>query len=160
MNTMAPTRTAELHACRARLTMGPAAAAEARGQVREAIRAWNAPADVDVAVLLTSELVTNAIRHTPGDAVTLSIQYTRHQLRVEVADTSPSLPVLTDAPADADTGRGLVLVASLAAEWGFYCTPTGKTVYFTLAFQSDPAQGGQHGAQFRSNGQDERSGRT
>jgi anti-sigma regulatory factor (Ser/Thr protein kinase) len=159
MDTMAPTRTAELHACRVRLTMGPAAAAEARGQVRAAICAWDAPADVDVAILLTSELVTNAIKHTAGDGVTLGIQCASDQLRVEVHDTSSSLPVLRDAPADADTGRGLVLVASLASEWGFYPTPIGKTVYFTLAFQPDPANGGLRGAQLRGNGEDERSGR-
>ena len=40
------------------------------------------------------------------------------------------------APADAETGRGLILVASLATQWGFYPTPAGKAVYFTLAFQA------------------------
>ena len=45
--------------------------------------------------------------------------------------------MLLDAPADAETGRGLMLVATLAAEWGFYRTPAGKAVYFTLAFQPD-----------------------
>ena len=43
--------------------------------------------------------------------------------------------------ADAESGRGLHLVASLADEWGFYRTPAGKAVYFTLAFGSDPAPG-------------------
>jgi anti-sigma regulatory factor (Ser/Thr protein kinase) len=160
MSTMALTRPVELKACRVRLTMGPAAAAEARGHVRAAICAWEAPADADVAVLLTSELVTNAIRHTPGLGVMLSIQCTHDQLRVEVDDWSPSPPVLTDAPPDADAGRGLALVASLASDWGFYRIPTGKTVYFTLAFQPDPSTGGRRGAQLRSNGHGERSGRT
>jgi hypothetical protein len=45
-----------------------------------------------------------------------------------------------DGPPDAETGRGLVLVASLSSSWGYYRTPTGKAVYFTLAFQDD-----QHG---------------
>jgi hypothetical protein len=43
--------------------------------------------------------------------------------------------MLEDAPADAETGRGLMLVATLSAEWGYYRTPAGKAVYFTLAFQ-------------------------
>jgi len=43
---------------------------------------------------------------------------------------------VTGAPADAETGRGLTLVATLADEWGFYLTRWGKAVYFTLAFQS------------------------
>ena len=49
-----------------------------------------------------------------------------------------AVPVLVDAPADAETGRGLMLVASLSADWGFYRTLAGKAVYFTLAFQADP----------------------
>jgi len=45
--------------------------------------------------------------------------------------------VTTSLPADAETGRGLMLVTSLSTEWGFYRTPAGKAVYFTLAFQAD-----------------------
>jgi anti-sigma regulatory factor (Ser/Thr protein kinase) len=147
MNAMAPTRPTELHGCRVRLTTGPAAAAEARSQVRAAICAWDVPVDPSVAVLLTSELVTNAIRHEAGGIVTLVITCTCGQLRVDVHDTSCSLPVLVDAPANAETGRGLMLVATLSAEWGFYRTPAGKAVYFTLAFQPDLAEDGGGGPQ-------------
>jgi anti-sigma regulatory factor (Ser/Thr protein kinase) len=135
MNAMAPTRPTELHGCCVRLTTGPAAAVEARSQVRAAICAWDVPVDPSVAVLLTSELVTNAIRHEPGDTVTLAITCSYGRLRVDVHDRSCSLPVLMDAPADAETGRGLMLVATLSAEWGVYRTLAGKAVYFTLAFQ-------------------------
>jgi hypothetical protein len=47
--------------------------------------------------------------------------------------------VVADCPAEADaeTGRGLLLVTSLSAEWGFYRTPGGKAVYFTLPAQGD-----------------------
>lgn len=135
MHTMVPGRAAELQACRVRLDPGPAAVAEARGRVRAAIAAWDAP--VDVAVLLTSELVTNAVRHVAGETVTLSVRCARDRLRVDVHDRSSALPVLTNAPANAEVGRGLVLVASLSAEWGFYRTPMGKVVYFTLAFEPD-----------------------
>ena len=69
----------------------------------------------------------------------LAINCSRGQLRVDVHDTSRALPVLQDAPADAETGRGLMLVATLSADWGFYRTPAGKAVYFTLAFQPDLA---------------------
>ena len=161
MNVMAPARTAELHAYRVRLTTGPAAAGEARGQVRATIGAWNVPVDTAVAVLLTSELVTNAIKHGAGGPVRLGIQCTRDQLRIEVHDTSPSLPVLMDTAVDATDGRGLVLVAALSAKWGAYRTPAGKVVYFTLAFQPDPAgSGGRGGARSHGNGHpDERTGR-
>jgi anti-sigma regulatory factor (Ser/Thr protein kinase) len=140
MNAMAPTRPTELNWRRVRLTTGPAAAAEARRQVRAAICTWDLPVDPDVAVLLTSELVTNAIRHEAGRIIALAITCSSSQIRVDVHDTSCFLPVVVDAPADAETGRGLMLVATLSADWGFYRTPAGKAVYFTLAFQ--PEDGG------------------
>jgi anti-sigma regulatory factor (Ser/Thr protein kinase) len=141
MNAMAPTRPTELQVCRVRLTASPAAAGEARSQVRAAIRAWDIPVDPDIAVLLTSELVTNAIGHETGETITLAVTCSFGQLRVDVHDTSRTLPVLVDAAADAEAGRGLMLVASLSATWGVYRTPTGKAVYFTLAFEPGPPGG-------------------
>jgi anti-sigma regulatory factor (Ser/Thr protein kinase) len=141
MNAMAPTRPTELRLCRVWLTTGPTAAAEARGQVRAAIRVWDISVDPDVAVLLTSELVTNAITHEAGMSITLAITCSRDRLRVDVHDTSRSMPVLVEASAEAETGRGLMLVATLSDEWGCYSTPAGKAVYFTLAFHPDRAEG-------------------
>jgi anti-sigma regulatory factor (Ser/Thr protein kinase) len=132
MNAMALTRPTELQGCRLRLAAGPAAPAEARRQVRAAIRAWDVRVDPDVAALLTSELVTNAIRHEPGPTVTVWIACSRGELRVDVHDTARRLPVLVDAPAEAEAGRGLMLVATLAADWGVRPDPVGKAVYFTL----------------------------
>jgi hypothetical protein len=145
MNAMAPTRPTELYWHCVPLTRGPAAAAEARGQVREAICAWEVPIDASVAVLLTSEMVTNAIRQEAGKLVTLAITCSCRELRVDVHDTSRALPVLVDAPADAETGRGLMLVATLSSQWGFYPTTAGKAVYFTLAFEPDLPDGGGRG---------------
>jgi anti-sigma regulatory factor (Ser/Thr protein kinase) len=160
MTTMAPPRPAERHerhvrperhegserhvrrGCRVRLATGPAAPAEARRRVRDAIRSWQVPVDLDAALLLTSELVTNAIRHEAGQgaqAVMLAIASSRGRLRVDVHDTSRSLPAVAEVPADAETGRGLLLVETLSDEWGFYRTPAGKAVYFTLAFEPDKA---------------------
>src|SRR6266702_1448932 len=115
MNAIAPTRPTELHGCRVRLNTGPAAAAEARRQVRAAICAWDIPVDPDIAILLASELVTNAVRHEPGETVTLAVTCSRGHLRVDVHDTACSLPVLVDAPADAEAGRGRVLHARVPA---------------------------------------------
>ena len=145
MNAMAPPRSPELHGCRVRLTAGPTAAAEARRQVRAAICAWGITADPSIAILLTSELVTNAIRHETGETITLDIACCRGQLRVDVHDTSRTLPVLVDAPADAETGRGLMLVDTLSEKWGSYRTPAGKAVYFTLAFEPGLAGSGERG---------------
>ncbi len=140
------------------LTAGPAAAAEARSHIRATINAWQVPIDPHVAVLLASELVTNAIMHEADDneTVLLIITWAGGQMRVEVHDTSRSAPVLTDTPADAETGRGLMLVATLSTDWGFYRTPAGKAVYFTLAPQDDLEGSGDRGEQ---GARDPRSGR-
>lgn len=139
---------------RMRLAPNRRAAAEAREHVRAAISAWRVPVDMDVAVLLASELVTNAVTHgqpanrgqEPGDAgpaavrpfsaerIMLSIRCYRGELRVEVHDRSGEMPPPSpeNAPAESETGRGLMLVAALAAKWGYYRTPAGKAVFFTL----------------------------
>jgi anti-sigma regulatory factor (Ser/Thr protein kinase) len=135
-----------LRHARFRLMPGLVAAAQAREHVRAAIRAWRVPVDEEVAVLLASELVANAITHgqlvngarTPpatAEPIMLSIRCYRGELRVEVHDRSSDMPApaAQATPAEAETGRGLVLVAALAAKWGFYRTPRGKAVYFTLA---------------------------
>ena len=149
MTPMAPTRPTSStvspipRMCRVRLAAGLAAAKAARTVVETTIRAWRVPVDPDVAVLLTSELVTNAVTHGEGEArnasgfVTLAIACSAAGLRVDVHDGSGDLPLLEVAPAEAETGRGLLLVTSLSAEWGFYRTPMGKAVYFTLEFPPD-----------------------
>ena len=164
MNTMAPTRPITLHQPtrptgpagpgvpqkplrptvlqkrRVTLAAEPVSVGAARGQVKATIQAWEIPVDESIAVLLTSELVTNAIRHEQGDTITLVITCAYGQLHVDVHDTSCTLPVPMDGPPDAETGRGLVLVASLSSSWGYYGTPTGKAVYFTLAFRDGLAK--------------------
>ena len=153
MDTMAPTRPTTLHkptlptapqkplrraALQKRcvsLPAGPMAPGRARGQVRATIEAWEVPVDTSVAILLTSELVTNAVRHETGDTITVVITCAYGQLHVDVHDTSCDLPVPVDGPPDTETGRGLILVAGLSSSWGYYRTSTGKAVYFALAFQ-------------------------
>ncbi len=136
MNATAPTRATNLHQRRVRLVREPAAAGQARSQVREAIRAWHVPVDPDVAILLTSDLVTNAITHGAGATVTLAIRCSRGQLRVDVYDASRSLPPEWEGPDDTGAGPGLALVAMLADEWDVFRTPAGQGVYFALAFQA------------------------
>jgi anti-sigma regulatory factor (Ser/Thr protein kinase) len=145
MNTMAPTRPTERHRCRVRLTARPAAAAEARSQVSELIWAWQPPVDGDVAVLLTSDLVTNAIRHAAGGTITLAVRCGHGQLRVDVDGATGTGPAQADTPVDMEIGPGLILVATLSDEWGYYRTPAGQAVYFALAFQPGPADDGECG---------------
>jgi len=145
MNAMVPTLPTQLQWRRVSLTTGPTAAAEARSQVRAAVCGWDVPVDESVATLLTSELVTNAIRYEAGENVLLVVSCSGDQFRVDVHDTSPLRPVLVDASTDAEMGRGLMLVATLSSDWGFYPTPAGKAVYFTLAFQPDLAEDDRRG---------------
>lgn len=127
---------------RVTLRADPCAVAEARRQVKAAVRYWHVPVDIEVAELLVSELVTNAITHDgvhrQGGArgtVTLAMHGGGRQFRVDVYDASTVPPVLRDGtPRDAESGRGLMLVDSLSTTWGSYPTATGKAVYFTLAF--------------------------
>ena len=133
---MTQTRPTELHQRRTLMTRRPAAAAEARRQVRAIIRGWEVPVDPDIAVLLTSDLVTHAIVHWDSETITLAIRCSREQLRVDVYDTSLPLPMAVDEQAVRQAPAGLALVASLSAEWGSFLTFTGKAMYFALAFQA------------------------
>ncbi len=139
IDTMAPILPIELHQRRVRLAREPAAATEARRQVRAAICAWQIPVDPDIAILLTSDLVTSAIMHGDGDTVTLAIRCACGHLRIDVHDTSGSLPIVAAEPAVTETGHWLVLVAALSTGWGSFRTDTGRVAYFTLAFQPDLA---------------------
>jgi anti-sigma regulatory factor (Ser/Thr protein kinase) len=135
-----------------RLAARLSAVAVARDEVAAAVSAWCVRVDPDVAILLTSELVTNAVTHATrnpngkagargrtGEAVLLVIAADDAGLRVDVHDGSGDLPIVSGyvAEADAETGRGLLLVTSLSAEWGFYRTAGGKAVYFTLEVPPD-----------------------
>ena len=153
-----PTRSASLpqlplpmsaRQCRIPLMADVAAPAAARSVVEDAIRIWRVPVDTDVAILLTSELITNAVTHgapAAGTFVLLTIACDAAGLRVDVHDGSRDLPVLDTGLLDdaalpeAETGRGLLLVTTLSDEWGFYRTPTGKAVYFTLELRREPAE--------------------
>jgi anti-sigma regulatory factor (Ser/Thr protein kinase) len=124
-----------------------AAPAAARAVVGEAIHTWRVPVDPEIAILLTSELMANAVTHGKQDEtafVLLAIACDAAGLRVEVHDASPELPVpnvslLDEATATtAEEGRGLLLVAALSDEWGFYRTPTGKAVFFRMDLQAPP----------------------
>jgi anti-sigma regulatory factor (Ser/Thr protein kinase) len=93
------------------------------------------PPMLEDALILTSELVTNAIRHG-RPAVTLAVHLEPSALTVVVTDTGPEQPPLvprTPHP-DSPTGRGLVIVDALATRWGVTPQPgsPGKAVWFIL----------------------------
>lgn len=85
----------------------------------------------DDALLLTSELVTNAVLHA-RTGVELSVVTGDHGIHVEVADDDPGLPRQRRAGLEGLGGRGLALVAALAGDWGVRLAPPGKVVWFDL----------------------------
>lgn len=85
----------------------------------------------DDALLLTSELVTNAVLHA-RTGVELSVVTGRHGIHVEVADDDPGVPRQRTADLDDLGGHGLALVAALAGDWGVRLAPPGKVVWFDL----------------------------
>jgi two-component sensor histidine kinase len=108
----------------------PVAARAARQVVAAQCGSWNADV-IDTALLLTSELVTNAVIHGRSD-VQLEVRVDGALLRVDVGDDSSRLPLPRAADYDALDGRGLQIVDLLATRWGVYDEPLGKTVWFEL----------------------------
>jgi anti-sigma regulatory factor (Ser/Thr protein kinase) len=92
---------------------------------------WGLNVDDD-ALLLISELVTNAALHAPGPiTVHLLADHPTRTLYCAVADTSPHLPQPRMARPDDEHGRGLLLLAAIAADHGWHRTSNGKITWFT-----------------------------
>ena len=115
------------------------AAGLARRHIATIGASW--PADFrDLALLLTSELVTNALRYGNG-GIRLTVRQTPHALRVEVHDANPEAPRLSrNLDGTAEQGRGLHIIDSLATCWGHTrsADPAVKTVWFELHGPTDP----------------------
>jgi anti-sigma regulatory factor (Ser/Thr protein kinase) len=121
---------------RMRLGSGPDAAAEARRAIAR-LRADLDPPLMETLRLLVTELVTNSVRHTECDALTLRIAIGKSAVITEVADEGPSFDIeaLTGADGrgrDPDTGWGLFLVQRLARNWGVKEEGRSKRVWFEL----------------------------
>jgi anti-sigma regulatory factor (Ser/Thr protein kinase) len=85
----------------------------------------------DALLLLTSELVTNAVLHARG-SLCVQVAPTPAGVRVQVEDGSPVAPVRRHSSSFATTGRGVALLDELADRWGWHRTPDGKAVWFEL----------------------------
>ncbi|MEU9315506.1 SpoIIE family protein phosphatase [Streptomyces sp. NPDC048295] len=113
----------------------PERIASARQQLRDLLHDWADPEQVDAAVLMISEMATNVLVHTDGDALMLA-QATGEQgerlLRVEVSDGSDELPHKRRPGEMASSGRGLVLMEMLADAWGVDPRGAGKSIWFEL----------------------------
>jgi serine/threonine-protein kinase RsbW len=108
----------------------------ARQATRDALAAWRLAYLEETAVLLVSELVTNAVRHAPGsDAIALELEATGTWLRIEVQDADPRWPQPRTPVGLDGSGFGFVLVDALAGKWGVRETGMGKVVWAELDAQ-------------------------
>ena len=82
-------------------------------------------------LLLTSELVTNAILHGRSE-VRIEVACVDFHVRVTVHDENSRKPVMVAEDPDALDGRGIALVAALSSAWGVDEEPSGKSVWFEL----------------------------
>ncbi|MGW5662690.1 SpoIIE family protein phosphatase [Streptomyces sp. NPDC003758] len=117
--------------------------ASARSFVRDTLQGWGFADIVDDAVVLTSELVTNAVVHA-GTAADVLCLRSDDGVRIEVADRYPEREIPLQSTAvdmgspDREGGRGLQLCAALAGRWGVEYTPTHKQVWFQLDLPERP----------------------
>ncbi|MFI9250469.1 SpoIIE family protein phosphatase [Streptomyces sp. NPDC053069] len=117
--------------------------AEARRHLRELLHDWAGADQVDSAVLLVSEMVTNVLVHTDADALLLAEvtgDAAARRLRVQVTDAGDDLPHKRRPGELASSGRGLMLIELLADAWGVDPRGEGKSIWFEL-YESAEASG-------------------
>ncbi|WP_328872655.1 SpoIIE family protein phosphatase [Streptomyces sp. NBC_00287] len=113
----------------------PERVAVARQQLRELLHDWSSADQIDSAVLLLSETLTNVLVHTDADALLLAEvrgEVGGRRMRVEVTDTSDDLPHKRRPGELASSGRGLMLIELLADTWGVDPRGQGKSIWFEL----------------------------
>ncbi|MCX4628670.1 SpoIIE family protein phosphatase [Streptomyces sp. NBC_01443] len=120
----------------------PERIAGARRQIRELLHDWADEEQVDSAVLIVSEMVTNVLMHTDGDALLVAEavgELGTRRLRIEVADASDELPHKRHPGEMASSGRGVLLMEMLADTWGVDPRGEGKSIWFEMY---EPAKDG------------------
>ena len=118
----------------------PRCVARARADLRTVLTSWGLSTMEEVALLVLSELMTNAVRHAhvPGRHIETRYLHQGGSVRIEVHDAADQYPRLGTLAPDAVHGRGLLLVKALADQWGV--TPravVGKAVWVVLAIPDD-----------------------
>ncbi len=122
-----------LHTLEMECRLDPLAPRQARAFVASCMKAWGLADLVDRAELLTSEVVTNAIVHAHSP-VRVVVEAQSSSVVVEVKDSART-PVVVEGGevAEADHGRGMLLVDALSDRWGWWKVEGGKVVWFALS---------------------------
>jgi anti-sigma regulatory factor (Ser/Thr protein kinase) len=124
----------------AELGDGPTEVGRARRLLATVLDRWGVGGDAaEVAVLLTSELVTNAIRHGVPPIVLRAGLAPRGAVRIEVDDLRPGQVVPMEEDLWAVDGRGLQMVDLMADRWGCRSSLAGKRVWFEVRTQNGHA---------------------
>ena len=111
----------------------------ARQVTREVLTAWRLAHMEETAVLLVSELVTNAVRHAAcADAITLELEVVQARLRIEAYRSRPGQVVSRTTGEFDKSGFEFALVDSLADKWGVRETVTGRTAWAELDVSGEP----------------------
>lgn len=119
----------------------PERVAEARQHLRELLHDWCSPDQVDSAVLLLSEMLTNVLVHTDTAALLVAeVAGGREgrRMRIEVTDAGDALPHRRTPGELASSGRGLLLIELLAHTWGVDPRGEGKSIWFELREPHEP----------------------
>ncbi|MCG7529091.1 ATP-binding protein [Streptomyces sp. OfavH-34-F] len=148
---------------RVTLPSEPASVSSARRYLARVLAEWGLPDGAEAADalrLILSELATNAVLHTFGMSPTFTVDLRLERqelLRLGVTDSHPRRPQRLPAAVQQDNGRGMVIVRTLAKEYGgrLTVTPTedgGKTVWVTLPWQAPPGPPSPDAARARPGG--------
>jgi len=111
----------------------PSASAAARRFLQEAAADWDLSPDLtEVAQLVVSELVSNAVEHA-GTSSTVALELSEDTLRISVRDGSTTRPVPRPLDMVSFRGRGLPLIDRVSEHWGIADHAEGKTVWAVLS---------------------------
>jgi len=139
-----------------RLPAVPWAAAVSRRYLRQLLRGWQLGAVTETAQLMASELVANAVtaarapeggalldeRQPQSQPIELGVRRTEDSVIIEVADPNPEPPVLRQADAMDEGGRGLSIVEVLGSSWGYYPSAAGGKVVWCEIAAAGPCSAG------------------
>ncbi|MCG8971432.1 ATP-binding protein [Streptomyces sp. CL12-4] len=140
MTVMAEPRSTRYPGYSKTLPREPESAADARRLVRTALAAWGLENQIDDAMVIVTELVSNAVEHGRLASIRVIVSRpTEGWVRLGVVDRSKSIPMMrTDSNGDQVRGRGLVLVNALTERWGTDLYRWGKQVWGEL--KCEPAR--------------------
>jgi anti-sigma regulatory factor (Ser/Thr protein kinase) len=128
-----------------KLAARPATVPRARSILRQLLCEWHLEQLSDTAMLLMSELVTNAVKASEDGVrrrrlrrpnIMATIRLTDTGLVLEVWDANPAPPVVQEVDLTADGGRGLLMIECLGDKWGHHAADGGKVVWCEVAFPS------------------------